>query len=385
MLDTIILQIPDNCFFITNYQNFGNTKIAIQNTASFFAKWVNNPTATDKKQGIYKPRLTLIKRGYKFFLKIEFSAPKLLFNNNIDELEEKDFDKVVETLRNRLRDMRVSVWTNYLENAEVLSFHPSKNIPLSSSFTANFVIKELKKANISKRFDLNEKEYRNNGEVMQIYTNAHSFVIYDKINDLSKPQKRAIDKEQTAEQLSIFDYVKKNKKQLELLRFEARLSSKQKMNAVLVKLGYPTNPTFKDAFSKELCQKIVNHYWDTFFADNLFLFSANNNPQEILRLILRQYPNTKITKAINLVGFYSLCKDEEGIRGFRKIIDAYKPKTNWQVVKQDIKQFQDKIFTSQSWGFINDIKRELKDFKPFKLNMPQNSEVDNPNLLCKLK
>jgi hypothetical protein len=371
MLDTIILQIPATHFMITNYFNFGTTKINVQNYPLSFGKWVNNPKAQDKKQGIYKPRLTLIKRGNKLFLKMEFSAPKLLFKNNVDELEDKDFDQVIKTIQGKLKDMGVTIWTHSLEKAEVLSFHPSKNIPLSNGFTAIFVIKELKKTDISKRFDLNETEYRNNGEVMQIYTNSHSFVIYDKINDLSKPPKRAIDKNQTLEQLNIFDYVKKNKKHLELLRFEARLSNKQKMNAILENLGYPANPTFKEIFNKDLCKKIINYYWDTFFAGNLFLFAINSNPQEILRLILSKYPDIKITKAINLVGFYVLCKDEEGLRGFRKIIDAYKPKTNWQVVKRDIKQFQDQIFINESWGFINDIKRELKDFKPFKLDLTQ--------------
>jgi len=33
-------------------------------------------------------------------LKIEFSAPKVLFNNNLDEIEESDFNKIKEYLEN---------------------------------------------------------------------------------------------------------------------------------------------------------------------------------------------------------------------------------------------------------------------------------------------
>ena len=120
MLDTIILQIPLNKCSIadSDYRKFGATKDQIFNTFLGFKKWENNPTAQDKKDGIYKPRLTLIKRGGAFVIKIEFSAPKMIFNNNLDELEETDFDSVVKTLRERIRSMGVLVWSKDIEEAK---------------------------------------------------------------------------------------------------------------------------------------------------------------------------------------------------------------------------------------------------------------------------
>lgn len=378
MLDTIILQFEPNQYHITNYGNFGTTKEQVEKTSSGFCKWHNNPTSRDKKLGVYKPRLTLIKRGVRKVLKIEFSAPKLLFGNNIDELEEKNYDEVVKKLQERLKDMGVLVWTKHIEEAEVLSFHPSKNIPLSGGYTASLAISELKKVGLNKRFDFDEKNFRNNGEVLQFYTRSHSFAIYDKINDLAKPQKRAVDKEQTKQQLSIFDYIKENKLHLELLRFEIRLSIKQKMNAILIKLDYPANPKFKDIFKTELCKKIVNLYWDDFFSENLFLFNTVNNPQDILQLVLMKNPKAKILNAIKVVGLLMLCKDDKGMSGFRQVVDKHRPKTNWDKVKRDLKVFRDDVFTNQTWGFVEDIHRELKDFKGFKLSK-------NENLLCKEK
>ena len=52
--------------------------------------------------GRYFPRLTLIKQqiaaGFRLTLRIEFSAPKLVFADNLDELETGDFPRVLALL-----------------------------------------------------------------------------------------------------------------------------------------------------------------------------------------------------------------------------------------------------------------------------------------------
>jgi len=95
MLDTIILEIPIEFRAIIDQSKFSPPARMIEVLQGFF-RCTNNPKAIDRKSGIYKPRLTLIKRGVMLLLKIEFSAPKLIFNNNLDELEESDFNSLVE-------------------------------------------------------------------------------------------------------------------------------------------------------------------------------------------------------------------------------------------------------------------------------------------------
>jgi len=365
MLDTVILQLDPGQYHIKKYENFNTTEELVLSARGGFKKWTNNPTAEDRRDNIYKPRLTLIKRGLILFLKVEFSAPKIIFGNNVNELEDNNFNLVVKTLQERIRSMGVIIWSKDIENAKVLSFHPSKNIVLRNGYTANFVIRELNKIDCSKRFDFDEKNYRNNVQVLQFYTNSHSLVIYDKITDLSKPQKRAIDKDQTKQQLSIFNFIKDDNLRLELLRIEVRLSLKKKMDEVLKKINYPPNPIFKDIFKKDLCQKIVKLYWETFFSDNQFIFSTNNDAQEILQLILIKYPKIKKHQAYKLTGIFMLCKATEGMRGFRQIIDNHYSKTNWAVAKKDLELFEDEIFTNSSWSFINDIKQQINTFNSF--------------------
>jgi len=46
---------------------------------------------------------------------MEFSAPKLLYLNNLEELEDKDFPKIIETLQERLKTMGVMVSNQFLK------------------------------------------------------------------------------------------------------------------------------------------------------------------------------------------------------------------------------------------------------------------------------
>lgn len=367
MLDTIILQISRGRYEIIDHNKFTPpTTRMLFNTLPHF-RYINNPTAYDKSLKVYKPKMNIDKRGMSFDLSIEFSAPKVLFNNNVDELEEKDFGEVLRRLKEKVFAMGVRVDLNTLKYAEVLAFHPSKNIPLSKGYTSTFAIRELAKIDISKKFDISKIKFKNSGEELQFYTNSHSIVFYDKILDLENPENRAVDKQQTKYQKSLFEYLKE-KQRIELLRMEIRLSKKPKMNEILEEVGYSPNPLFKDIFKRDLCQKILNLYWNKFFSHNQFIFSTNSNQQEILQLILMKYPKMRIIRAIKLAGLYMQCRDEQGIRGFRQIIDSFKPKTNWAVVKKDLKLFEDEIFTNSVWGFLKDIKQELKEFKPFRLN-----------------
>ena len=368
MLDTVILQLHQGQFSILDYKKFKTEKDFVRNQPSVFAKWINNPTAEDKKSGVYKPRLTLNRRGWEQVLRIEFSAPKLIFNNNLEELEENDFDLVINTLWNRLREMGVMVYSKDLESAEVLSFHPSKNIQLNNGYTSSFVIRELNKIDIEKRFDIDVKDYRNGGQCLQLYTRVFSMVIYDKVNDYLRPQRRAIDKDKTKRQKDIFEELKRSNHFFEMLRIEIRINGKRKINEILLILGYEKNPCFKDVFKKDLLKSILLYCWEQIFKRNEFIFALEDSPQKIFESLLAKDPNMKVTKAFKIIGLYLLARDKEGIVGLRSVIDNYLPrKTNWEVVRRYLKILEDKIERS-SYGFIDDIEEGLINLKAYKIN-----------------
>lgn len=362
MLDTVILTIPKKRFCLFD-DKFSPSFESLEN-AIRFARCINNPTAEDKKTGNYKPRLTAFKRGYLIELRIEFSAPKLLFGNNISELKENDLDKLISVLHEKLMEMGIGIRTKDLEQASVSGFHVSKNLVLTDGYTAGFVISELSKINFNQKMDLEKTNFRNNGDLLQFYSNRHSLVFYDKMADFKKPKKRAIDKDQTKQQAGLFDSLEKNK--AEILRIEVRLSHKRKMNEILQKIDCEPNPMFKDIFNKDVCQKILKFYWNNFFTNNLFLFSTCNNPQKLLQMILSKFPKTKPRTAVFLMGLLVLCKDDSGIQGFRNIIKNYKPKS-WPGLRKYLKGFEDNIFKYPQHGFVKDIETAIDEFRSYKL------------------
>lgn len=373
MLDTVIFTIPRGFYRIPKPYMFKPNAKILRGPGNYLVKCVNNPTASDKRNGIYRPRLTLMKRmtrnGDELPLKIEFSAAKLLYGNNVEEVQEKDFESVIKALAKAMAEMGVAVSVEDITKAKVSAFHPSKNIEIKKGYTSMFVIKELGKVNVSKKMDFDHKDFRNSGHSLQFYTNSHSLVVYDKVQDIKKPEKRAMDKDQNSVQLSLFDTLTKKEKK-EVLRIEARLAKKPKLNAVLKELGYEKNPTFKDIFKKELCQKILQSYWQEIIASkNLFVFDMESNQQKphqkTLEKIFKNKPTTKPKEAVYLVGLRVLSK--EGIRDTRAIIEQYAATRTWYRIAKDL-PFLDKISDKLYHGWVKQITDNLDAFKPFRLS-----------------
>jgi len=368
MLDTVILTMRRGTYRIPDTRMFTPDANILRGAGNYLVKCVNNPTASDKRDHIYRPRLTLMKRmtknGIELPLKIEFSVAKILYGNNVEEVRESDFDRVVAALQKAMAQMGVIVSREDIASASVSAFHPSKNIELKSGYTSSFVITELQKIDVSKKMDLNRDSFRNSGHSLQFYTNSHSLVIYDKMQDLKKPQKRAIDKDQNSIQLSLFDtLVKKRKK--EVLRIEARLTKRVKLNAVLSSLGYKENPTFREVFNKDLCQKILLNYWEELITSkNLFLFEMDGSPKKTLEKVFKTKPKIKPKEAIYLVGLKVLSK--EGIRDTRAVVERYATSRTWYRIADDL-PFLDELAGKTYHGWVKQVADSLKAFVPLRL------------------
>ena len=140
MIDTVILVIPMNRFNITASWKFDPDAKGlfeapfIPFAGQHFVKCIQNASKEDKARLIYMPRLTIIKRksraglGFVISLKIEFSIPKLMYANNFDEVQDADFEKVVNLLKLKLLKMGVIVSFEVLRTAEVQTVHYGKNI-----------------------------------------------------------------------------------------------------------------------------------------------------------------------------------------------------------------------------------------------------------------
>ncbi|MCH8908784.1 MAG: MBL fold metallo-hydrolase [Candidatus Heimdallarchaeota archaeon] len=95
---------------------------------------MNNPKKSEIQRHGYLPRLTLIARNDKekfiLQLKIEFSAPKILYGNNFDELTGENFYELIAELKEKLKIMGVVTTEDKLIDANISAIHSSKNIIL---------------------------------------------------------------------------------------------------------------------------------------------------------------------------------------------------------------------------------------------------------------
>lgn len=374
MIDTVILSIQRSS--VVSVSNPTNETLGWnqQSNTPAYTKFIRNPSKKDIDSGLYFPRLTGIKRKIEgradSFIKIEFSIPKLLYKNNLDEVEENDFNVILELLQDRLTRMGIIVQEKYLRYASVSAVHYSKNIQLVEGYTSQFVISELNKVDIRKSFDFTKTRFMNDGQSICAYANAHSFVIYDKIADLKKDSKRAIDKDQTKYQMSLFDELDK-KELYEVLRFEIRLSKKQKLNSLFKKLGFPENPTFKDVFSKKISQSVVSYYWKTLIENNsLLLFSFVTGPKDILKQVLIADPSLKPKQALYFTSLIIMTKDGNGTRELRSILSKYSDNRTWYRIKDDIKKVVSLVKKVRQRDWFYQVENSIEKFETFKANPP---------------
>lgn len=366
MIDTVCLLIPKReMIFLSGVSNWD-----LYSKTDQYKKFVRNPSKQEKETGNYFPRLTGYRRQFsqEENVRIEFSAPKLLYLNNLDELEDEDFPRVVETLQERLKDMGVILTKSVIENASVSSVHFSKNILLKDGYTATHIISELSKIDLRKSFDFAKTRFINSGQSIYAHANSHQFTIYDKVADMGKGEKRAIDKDQTLHQKNLFSELKMESSQKEIIRFEIRLAHKRKMNKVLEGLGYDKNPSFGDVFSSELSKKVVNDYWEKIIKEkNSGLLSVSLGMKEILQIIFLTDKDIKPKKAIYLLGLFIVAKDDCGMRQLREMVTKRMHERSWYRMAKDMRYASDLITKNNLRDWVKQIDKELEDYKPYKI------------------
>jgi len=364
MIDTICLLIPKNQMSflqgISNWELYSKT--------DHYEKFVRNPSKAEKETGKYFPRLTGYRRNFsqEANVRMEFSVPKLIYLNNLEELEEKDFFSVIETLQDRLKSMGVIVSKPLLENAPVSSVHFSKNIVIQEGYTVGHLISEMNKVDLRKSFDFAKTRFINDGQSLYAHATSHQFVIYDKMSDLNKSKKRAIDKDQTLYQKSLFSELKENGPK-EVIRFEVRLSQKQKMNKIIENLGYQKNPVFKQVFNVEMSKRVVTDYWKKVIKDRNFgIFSLSISIKDALRTLFLAEKDLKPKKAIYLMGLFMLAKDENGLRQLRTIISKYSHDRTWYRIAKDMQEASELITKNKLRDWVTQIDKSLDEYKPYK-------------------
>ncbi len=380
MIDTIVLLLTQDLFEITNPDLFtpsarwvyfakaSKTEINDKTYALRGISSKQNPTKKELATGYYKPRLSLLRRPSplstpKTLLKIELSLPKLLFGNNFEELTQKQFPDLVQKLCTTLHTMGVATDIENLINAPVSGIHFSKNIPLTDGSIPYHYISKIEQANIKLSLDINQTDYRNKGHSYKWHSNSYELVFYDKIRDLEyakKSDKRSLEKD-NAIQLHLYDELH-NKKMFEVLRMEARLNNRRKIQQILKMLNIKAQLTFKGLFKTNIARKVLLHYLDEIerMRPPLLDFKTNNTKQLLVALIFNN-PTLSPRRILQLYGM-KLALDQISIRELRTMLGAHN-KRSWYRLIADMKNttITQQPISSNSFKVIRDC---LEKFEP---------------------
>jgi len=331
---------------------------------------VQNPTKTELNKGIYKPRLTLTKRkghaGFTLTLRIEFSAPKLLFGNNFDELLEEDFERLLDILQGKLASMGVRIRKDILRNAAVSAVHYSKNIPLTDYSTCSMIMSELAKVDLNTRLDLNKTDYRNEGHSVRYHANSYEIIFYDKLKDMEQAaisEKRAIERDSVIQR----DLFKQSKypKQFQVLRMEIRLGNRTKLKTLLAQLGIKAGLTFQEIFSATISKGIQLYFWQAATQDTPLLALSQFRPEDVIQAMIAEGKgNTKPAKLLQRLGALMLMRSI-GIRGIKAILKGQCNSRTWQRIRKELDGMD--ITGRMKYAAVGNVQRCLEVFEPLRM------------------
>ena len=198
----------------------------------------------------------------QYILKAEFSVPKLLYRNSLQEVSERDLDKVLSALKKALGGVGIVIEGDTIANALVSVVNFCKNVPLPQNIRMQEALTELKRVDINKVVDVTLKEEKNGGRWLHIYSGTIERVFYDKVADAMRPKVKRKDKGRINYEREIIErYGLQNR---EVFRFEYRVKKAQTVRReVNVALGRApkTFVAFKDLFAPNLCKTIILKSW----------------------------------------------------------------------------------------------------------------------------
>ena len=330
---------------------------------------IYNPTAAMRKTGKYYPRLTYTERpvrgGKTYQLAIEFSVPKLIYNNNFDEVTDSDLQIVLKTLSEVLREMK-SLWVFkcQLGQLEVSKIDYSKNIILDDGMPVSYITNAVRRADISKVFDVEKDSFRNGGHIFHVHTNALDFALYDKVEDLRqsvKSPKRAYEKDNEIQQ-SLIDAFNENRS-LSVLRLEVRLNGKKQIRSMLEKVGLPADDlTFARLFSSEISSKIIDYHWQKLLVKVPKAQLDVDKPDNILVKLLAN-ENIKPMNLMASVGYYTLMSAADDGRSVRNLIEKRLGNKAWYRIPKSVLPLPDK----SNLKALIDISEKVKGKEPTKM------------------
>lgn len=260
--------------------------------------------------GLYFPTVSYMERpngkkgsGFSYDLRIEFSAPKIVFGDNLHEITEDDYSKLRTTLLSRLHLMGFDfISPEDINNATVSRLDVCKNVIFSSRAAMIMVINALKKANLGGEFTPFEKSYLGGGYAIGFSLKNEEISVYDKGEDLRRARKS---KSKARDEDAFFEGgIKGEWKNGSVLRIEVKMNNAGTIRRRLKSVGLEVS-------SESITLSSI-------FKGNIWKLLLNNR----FRQIYAKIPIVELDGESVEQTFLSIIKEEQGKRGgFRRSLE----------------------------------------------------------------
>jgi uncharacterized protein YaaW (UPF0174 family) len=320
MLDTVKIKLkrgkiqkPENFspeFERREYKDLTKTEKKLRN--NYLKKFILKSEI--RNSGFYKPSVEVYekldretRKVYREVL-IEFSVPKIILDNNLEEVSENDLNKVVSLLQKRLNEIGVYTKTEFLKESVVTSrLHLGKNVILPENYSMKNILDCLKNTELGKDFDVTERQItqlryenklKNKNEILHYYSGSREYVIYDKTKDILNRKLKSIDKDKIPFEKELLET--HNLINREIFRYEYRMNRfnviKSEVNKALHR-NKKEDITLEVVFNEKLWKVILINSWNKILdrAENQLSlkFNGPDKPEDVIRMLFIKCTNGK--------------------------------------------------------------------------------------------
>ncbi|MBR3353275.1 hypothetical protein IKG49_01640 [Candidatus Saccharibacteria bacterium] len=330
-----------------------------------------NPDREDKERGQYMPHLTFYKQvvrsGFLYILYISFSAPKVLYGNNLEESRQMELPVLCSRLSALLSEKGVHLSVEEILKSEVKAIHYGKNVVLQNWMSPRQIINYVSKADIPLKKNTDFVRYKNEGMALHIYTNERSLCLYDKLEELKKAkltEKGNIEKDNQYQLWLLHHIGKVIKQPFKVLRIESRLETKKAIRDCFkkLKIKVPHSLTLEDLYKEDLGKAVLSNEIKM-LEENIPVFSSCREPPENFAEYIRILnPKAKAENIAFVVGVMTIERNV-GMRNTRMLLGA-KESAKWRNIKNKLERL---AMPNMPIDYLAEIHKQIESFKPLKL------------------
>lgn len=317
-----------------------------------------SPLPDEEQSGLYFPKVKLLEHvkrgsGIQQELRITFSAPKLVFKNNFNELEDRQLKWVCSHLAFRLKRMGIKIDPKVLEKATVVEVHYSKNLiltthPIGEAFA---LLRRIRKPSV---FNLDYKDYSySRGQSFSLYQEKYAVCFYDKKRESRKHKKL---------NHPLYADAWETPKNTEVLRMEVRCQTSAIIKRKIGMLGFiiPDPPTLESLFKSEIARAVLLHEFKT-LRSYLPPITLAGSLADILHTIPLYNPKLTSAMILNAAAMIKLQNELGNETAIKKAL-SISSATTWCNRKRLVNSL--KLPSTKTSNILDEIERQLTEFTP---------------------